>query len=137
MKIFVIAILGAGASGLFSAGLLGKTNKIIIDASLKPGRKLLASGGGLCNFSNENMGAEFYFSQNPHFIKSALAGFKTQDFLDILDKNNITYDLRSSKQYFAKSSKDILSKFDFKEYNVPKNDFVGKKRYDLKKKFKY
>lgn len=109
MKIFDIAILGAGASGLFSAGLLGKTNKIIIDASLKPGRKLLASGGGLCNFSNKNMGAEYYFSQNPHFIKSALAGFKTQDFLDILEKNNIAYDLRPSGQYFAKSSKDILN----------------------------
>lgn len=109
MEIFDIAILGAGASGLFSAGLLGKTNKIIIEASLKPGRKLLASGGGLCNFSNKNMSAEFYFSQNPHFIKSALAGFKVQDFLAILDRNNISYNLRPSGQYFAKSSKDILN----------------------------
>jgi len=109
MEIFEIAILGAGASGLFSAGLLGKTKKIIIDAALKPGRKLLASGGGLCNFSNKNMGAEYYFSQNPHFIKSALAGFSTQEFLDILEKNNIAYDLRPSGQYFAKSSKDILN----------------------------
>ena len=92
MEIFEIAILGAGASGLFSAGLLGKTKKIIIDAGLKPGRKLLASGGGLCNFSNKNMGAEYYFSQNPHFIKSALAGFSTQEFLDILEKNNIAYE---------------------------------------------
>ena len=86
MKIYEIAILGAGASGLFSAGLLGMQEKIIIEAGLKPGRKLLASGGGLCNFSNKNMGAEYYFSQNPHFIKSALAGFKPADFLDILDK---------------------------------------------------
>ena len=109
MEIFEIAILGAGASGLFSARLLGKTKKIIIDAALKPGRKLLASGGGLCNFSNKNMGAEYYFSQNPHFIKSALAGFSTQEFLDILEKNNIAYDLRPSGQYFAKSSKDILN----------------------------
>lgn len=109
MKIFEIAILGAGASGLFSAGLLGKTDKIIIDSDIKAGRKVLASGGGLCNFSNASMGAEFYFSQNPHFIKSALAGFKTQDFLNILDGNNITYSLRESGQYFAKSSKDILN----------------------------
>lgn len=109
MKIFDIAILGAGASGLFSAGLLGKTDKIIIDSGIKAGRKVLASGGGLCNFSNKNMGAEYYFSQNPHFIKSALAGFKPQDFLDILEENNITYSLRESGQYFAKSSKDILN----------------------------
>lgn len=109
MKTFEIAILGAGASGLFSASLLGKTNKIIIDSGTKAGRKVLASGGGLCNFSNKNMGAEYYFSQNPHFIKSALAGFKPQDFLDVLDENNISYYLRSSGQYFAKSSKDILN----------------------------
>ena len=109
MKIFDIAILGAGASGLFSAGLLGKRNKIIIEGGNKPGRKLLASGGGLCNFSNKNMGAEFYFSQNPHFIKSALAGFKVQNFLDILDQNNISYTVRPSGQYFAKSSKEILN----------------------------
>ncbi len=109
METFEIAILGGGASGLFSAGLLGKTKKIIIDSGLKPARKVLASGGGLCNFSNKNMGAEFYFSQNPHFIKSALVGFKPQDFLDILEANNIAYDLRPSGQYFAKSSKDILN----------------------------
>lgn len=109
MKTFEIAILGAGASGLFSADLLGKTDKIIIDSGIKAGRKVLASGGGLCNFSNKNMGTQYYFSQNPHFIKSALAGFKTQDFLDILEENNITYSLRESGQYFAKSSKDILN----------------------------
>lgn len=109
METFEIAILGGGASGLFSAGLLGKTNKIIIDGGLKPARKVLVSGGGLCNFSNKNMGAEYYFSQNPHFIKSALAGFKPQDFLNILETNNIAYDLRPSGQYFAKSSKDILN----------------------------
>ena len=109
METFEIAILGGGASGLFSAGLLGKTNKIIIDGGVKAGRKVLASGGGLCNFSNKNMGAEYYFSQNPHFIKSALAGFKPQDFLNILEANNIAYDLRSGGQYFAKNSKDILN----------------------------
>ncbi len=109
MKTFEIAILGAGAGGLFSAGLIGKTDKIIIDSGVKAGRKVLASGGGLCNFSNKNMDAEYYFSQNPHFIKSALAGFKPQDFLDILDENNISYDSRPSGQYFAKSSKDILN----------------------------
>lgn len=109
MKIFDTAILGAGASGLFCATLLGKTDKIIIDSGTKAGRKVLASGGGLCNFSNRNMGAEYYFSQNPHFIKSALAGFKTQDFLNILDEYNIAYSLRESGQYFAKSSKDILN----------------------------
>ncbi|MBR4508885.1 MAG: aminoacetone oxidase family FAD-binding enzyme [Elusimicrobiaceae bacterium] len=108
MKIFDIAILGAGASGLYAASLLGQKNKIIIEAGKNPGRKLLASGGGLCNFSNKNMGAEYYFSQNPHFIKSALAGFKLQEFLEFLEENNISYDLRPSGQYFAKSSKAIL-----------------------------
>ena len=108
MKIYEIAILGAGASGLYAASLLGKQEKIIIEAGFKPGRKLLASGGGLCNFSNKNMGAEYYFSQNPHFIKSALAGFKSQEFLEFLEDNNINYSLRKSGQYFAQNSKQIL-----------------------------
>lgn len=109
MKIYEIAILGAGASGLYAASLLGKKDKIIVEAGTKPGRKVLASGGGLCNFSNASIGAEYYFSQNPHFIKSALAGFRTQEFLDFLEQNNITYSLRESGQYFAKRSKDILN----------------------------
>ena len=52
----------------------------------------------------------------------------------ILEKNTLDKIINKPKE---KTSKDILAKFDFKEYNVPKNDFVGKKRYDLKKKFKY
>ena len=72
-----ITIVGAGAAGLFCAGLLGQRgyDVTIIDNGKKIGRKILMSGGGKCNFTNLAVEASNYISQNPHFCKSALKRF--------------------------------------------------------------
>lgn len=49
-NIFDVAILGAGASGLMCAGALQNKKIIVIEGNKKAGLKLLASGGGFCNF---------------------------------------------------------------------------------------
>ncbi|MDR0952676.1 MAG: NAD(P)/FAD-dependent oxidoreductase [Elusimicrobiota bacterium] len=105
---FNTAILGAGASGLMCGVLLPNVDKIIIEAGKTPGAKILASGGGLCNFSNIKVSKADYFGQNIPFCLSALAGYKPQDFINFLNSNHTPYTQRSSGQLFAKSSKNVL-----------------------------
>ena len=104
-------ILGAGGAGLFAAISAGKRGKrvLVIDHSPKPGGKILISGGGRCNFTNLGATAANYVSHNPHFPKSALAGFKPRDFVALVEKHKIPYHEKKLGQLFCdKSARDIL-----------------------------
>ena len=101
-------ILGAGASGLMSAGLIKNKKVLLIEGNRKAGLKLLASGGGLCNFFNADLSFKNYQSQNPHFCISALSSYKLTDFLDFIKKHKINYTKRSDGKYFAESSQSVL-----------------------------
>ena len=70
---FDVVVIGAGAAGLMCAIEAGKRGRkvIIIDHANKPGKKILISGGGRCNFTNLNVSSENFLSQNPKFCKSA------------------------------------------------------------------
>lgn len=104
-------IIGAGASGLFCGLTLGKLGKqvLILDHANKAGKKILMSGGGRCNFSNYDISAKNYLSQNPHFVKSALARFGVWDFMDFVYKYNIDFNEKEHGQLFCtQSANDIL-----------------------------
>ena len=79
-------IIGAGAAGLFCASRALKRHKKItlLDHGPKPGRKIIISGGGRCNFTNLNIRPERYLSQNPRFCISALKRYTQFDFIDLL-----------------------------------------------------
>ena len=70
-----VLIIGAGAAGLFCAALAGQRGRrvVVLDHANKPGKKILMSGGGRCNFTNYYIEPERYLSHNPHFCKSALS----------------------------------------------------------------
>ena len=108
---FDCIILGAGGAGLMAAITAGKRGKkaLLIDHAAKPGGKILISGGGRCNFTNLNAGPDHYFSQNPHFAKSALARFSPKDFVALVEKHRIPYHEKKLGQLFCdKSARDIL-----------------------------
>ncbi len=108
---FDVIIIGAGASGLFCAFHIAQMGKsvLVLDHANKAGKKILMSGGGRCNFTNLDVGAEHYISQNRHFVRSALSGFTPQDFLAYVDKHGIEFCQREHGQLFCEhSSKDIL-----------------------------
>jgi predicted Rossmann fold flavoprotein len=78
-----VAIIGAGASGLFCAiqlAYLGCEVEIF-ERNAKPGLKILVSGGGRCNFTNLGASHLNYLSNNPHFCRSALSRYTSHDFL--------------------------------------------------------
>lgn len=96
-------IIGAGAAGLFCASRLGKLGKevTVLDKGKKIGRKILMSGGGFCNFTNLDVTPAHYLSQNPHFVKSALARYTNWDFISLVAEYGIAYHEKELGQLFC------------------------------------
>lgn len=109
---FDVIIIGAGAAGMMCAAQAGQRGRrvLIIDHSAKLGERIRISGGGRCNFTNRNIGAENYLSQNPHFCRSALARFTQHDFIAMIAKRRITYHEREFGQLFCDdTAQDIIA----------------------------
>lgn len=104
-----LIIIGAGAAGLTAAAQAGRNGKsvLVIDKNLQPARKVFISGGGKCNFSNKFVSAQHYLSSNPHFCKSALAGFSFQEVTQELDRAGIKWEEREEGKLFAFSGAEI------------------------------
>ncbi|MDH2924187.1 hypothetical protein EV693_101184 [Nicoletella semolina] len=103
MKQYDVIIIGAGAAGLFCAAQLGQAGKsvLVLDNGKKIGRKILMSGGGFCNFTNLEVTPHHYLSQNPHFVKSALARYTQWDFISLVASYNIAYHEKELGQLFC------------------------------------
>jgi predicted Rossmann fold flavoprotein len=106
-----VLIIGAGASGLMCAIESGKRGRsvLVLDHASNIGRKIHISGGGSCNFTNNNTSNTNFISNNPHFCKSALSRFKPRDIIALLEKHGVKYEEREQGQLFcAGSSEDII-----------------------------
>ena len=104
-------VIGGGAAGLFCAAVAGRRGKkcLVLERNAQVGRKIIISGGGRCNFTNLNVTAENFVSQNPHFAKSALARYTPQDFIELVRKYKIAYYEKKLGQLFCRdSSKQIV-----------------------------
>lgn len=111
MKKTDVIIIGSGAAGMMCAIEAGKRNRrvVVLDHANKPGKKILMSGGGRCNFTNRNITAQQYLSHNPHFCKSALSRYTQQHFIALVEKHGILYHEKKHGQLFCdNSAKDIL-----------------------------
>jgi predicted Rossmann fold flavoprotein len=108
-----VCIIGAGAAGLMCAVQCGKRGRTVIALDHKGiGRKILASGGGRCNFTNRQVGAGNYSSGNPHFCKSSLMRFSPLDFIGMITRHGIRYDEKEKGRLFCRgTSGDILRMF--------------------------
>lgn len=103
-------IIGAGAAGLMCAIEAGKRGRsvLVLEHCEKPGKKILVSGGGRCNFTNKNVSPENFISHNPHFCKSALSGYTPDDFISLIEKYNIKYHEKKSGQLFCDDSSRLV-----------------------------
>lgn len=107
-----VVIIGAGAAGLFCAAQAGQLglNVLLVDNGKKPGRKILMSGGGRCNFTNMYADHTAYLSHNPHFCKSALARYTQWDFIELVSRHGIAYHEKTLGQLFCDdSAEDIVN----------------------------
>ena len=106
-----VLIVGASAAGLMCAIEAGKRGRkvIVLDHANKPGKKILMSGGGRCNFTNIDISPSNYISHNPHFCKSALSRYTQWDFIALVNDYRIPYHERDLGKLFCDdSARDIL-----------------------------
>jgi predicted Rossmann fold flavoprotein len=109
--IFDVIVIGAGAAGMMCAAQAGMRGRrvLLIDHMQKIGERIRISGGGRCNFTNRNVAAENYLSQNPHFCRSALSQFSQHDFIAMVQQHRIRYHEREHGQLFCdESARDII-----------------------------
>jgi predicted Rossmann fold flavoprotein len=108
-----VVVIGAGAAGLFCAALAGQRGLkvLLLEHMAEPGKKILISGGGRCNFTNVHTVPERFVSANPHFARSALARYTPQDFVALVNKHRIPWYEKTLGQLFcdgAGSAKKIV-----------------------------
>ncbi|MHC2146015.1 BaiN/RdsA family NAD(P)/FAD-dependent oxidoreductase [Pseudomonas sp. 210_17 TE3656] len=111
MRSTEVIIIGAGAAGLMCAlTAAGRGRRVLLlDHANKPGKKILMSGGGRCNFTNMYAEPANFLSQNPHFCKSALARYTQWDFIEMVSKHAVPYHEKKLGQLFCDNkSSDIL-----------------------------
>ena len=106
-----VIVIGAGAAGLMCAAQAGYRGRsvTVLDMGKKPGRKILISGGGRCNFTNENATPDNYLCTNPHFVKSCLSRYTQHDFVELVDRHGLAYHHKTLGQLFCdNSAQDIV-----------------------------
>lgn len=108
---FDTVIIGAGAAGLFCAGLAGQLGLkvLLLDHSDKVAEKIRISGGGRANFTNKDVGPAHFLSDNPHFCRSALSRYTPRDFVALMDKHGIAHHEKHKGQLFCDhSAQDLI-----------------------------
>ncbi|MCX7543809.1 BaiN/RdsA family NAD(P)/FAD-dependent oxidoreductase [Marinicella gelatinilytica] len=107
-----VIILGAGAAGLMCAKTAAARGLkvLLLEKANKPGKKILMSGGGRCNFTNMHCAPDYFLSANPHFMKSALSRYSQWDFIQWVEDHDIGYHEKELGQLFCnRSAKDLLN----------------------------
>ncbi len=114
MKTYDVIIIGAGAAGLTAARIATARGRrtAVLDMGDAPARKVAASGGGRCNFTNAAAARDRYFGENPDFVRGAISRVSPNDILDWMTEHNLQYTQKAPGQYFcatgAKSVVDAL-----------------------------
>ena len=115
MKTCDVAIVGAGAAGLFCAGIAAQQGLLVvlIDHSAKLAEKIRISGGGRSNFTNKDIDPRaphtHFLGDNPMFARSALSRYTAQDFIALVQKHGIPFHEKHKGQLFCdRSAQDLI-----------------------------
>ena len=111
-----VVIIGAGAAGLFCAGIAGQRGLkvLLVDHAEKVAEKIRISGGGRANFTNRDLDVrapdKHFISENPRFCRSALSRYTPQDFLALMHKHGIAWHEKHKGQLFCdRSAEDLIA----------------------------
>ena len=115
MHSYDVVVIGAGAAGLFCAGIAGQLGLkvLVLDHSDKVAEKIRISGGGRCNFTNGQLDPaapqKYFLGENPHFCRSALSRYTPQDFIALVQRHGIAFHEKHKGQLFCdRSAEDLI-----------------------------
>ena len=115
MQNFDAIVIGAGAAGLFCAGIAGQRGLrvLVLDHSEKVAEKIRISGGGRANFTNRDLDPhaphKHFISANPNFCRSALSRYTPTDFIGLLQRHGIAFHEKHKGQLFCdRSAEDLI-----------------------------
>ena len=112
MQNFDVVVIGAGAAGLFCAGVAGQLGckVLVLDHGEKVAEKIRISGGGRCNFTNREAVPANFISENPNFCRSALARYTPRHFIELVQRHGIAFHEKHKGQLFCdRSAEDIIA----------------------------
>lgn len=111
MHNYDVVVIGAGAAGLFAAGVAGQKGLrvLVLDHAQKVAEKIRISGGGRSNFTNREVSANNFLSANPRYCYSALKQYTPQDFIALVQSHGISFHEKHKGQLFCdRSSQDLI-----------------------------
>ncbi|MEN8227455.1 MAG: NAD(P)/FAD-dependent oxidoreductase [Bacteroidota bacterium] len=114
MEKFDAIVVGAGPAGLLAAGSASKEGNrvLVLEKMRQEGRKLLITGKGRCNITNDASVGEFikHVYPNGRFLRTALGYFFSKEILQLLHKYGVDTTCERGGRYFPSSNKssDVL-----------------------------
>lgn len=106
-KVYDVAIVGAGAAGLFTSVHCAKRGKSVIlyDKNKYPGRKLRITGKGRCNICNysDNDNILKNIVHNEKFMYSSLNNYSANDLIKFFNDNGIKTKVERGNRVFPES----------------------------------
>ena len=115
MSNFDVIVIGAGPAGLLAAGRAAELGgKVLVLEKMKhEGRKLLITGKGRCNITNDAPISEFikHVYPNGRFLRNAFSSFFSKDIIKLLEEHGVESTLERGGRYFPASnrSRDVLN----------------------------
>lgn len=109
MKNFYDVIIVGGGTAALMCGAHLKKEFLILEGSEKAAKKMCVSGGGKCNFTNEQISADNY-TGDKEFITSVLDAFGYEEMIKFVNRWKIAFEIRKNRQLFCKNSaQEIVS----------------------------
>jgi predicted Rossmann fold flavoprotein len=111
MNRYDVIVVGAGASGLLAAGRAAGLGArvLVLEKMASAGRKLLITGKGRCNITNDAAPSEFIKHVFPdgRFLRNAFSHFYAKDIIELLKKHGVESTLERGGRYFPASNKSL------------------------------
>lgn len=133
-----VVIIGAGSSGLFSALSLKNKSVLLLEKNKQPGKKLLISGAGQCNYTNNCSIEEFLkrYGDKGRFLKTALYSFTNKDTVEFFKEKGLASLIREDNKIFPITLKSsdvlniLLNTCKEKGVEIKNEEFAEDVRYD-------
>ena len=114
MNHFDVIVAGAGPAGLLAAGRAAESGNhvLVLEKMSREGRKLLITGKGRCNITNDADISNFipFVYPNGRFLRTAFSQFYSKEIINLLHDHGVETTLERGGRYFPTSNeaKDVL-----------------------------